>query len=32
MADVMEERIHSIQRTAGFAFVISGVILPISGE
>ena len=27
MADVMEERIHSIQRTAGFAFVISAVIL-----
>jgi len=27
MADVMEERIHSIQRTAGFAFVIAAVIL-----
>jgi len=27
MADVMEERIHSIQRTSGFAFVISAVIL-----
>ena len=27
MADVMEERIHSVQRTSGFAFVISAVIL-----
>jgi hypothetical protein len=27
MADLMEERIHSIQRTSGFAFVISAVIL-----
>ncbi len=27
MADVMEERIHSIERTAGFAFVIASVIL-----
>ena len=27
MADVMEERIHSIERTAGFAFVIAAVIL-----
>jgi hypothetical protein len=27
MADVMEERIHSIERTAGFSFVIAAVIL-----
>lgn len=27
MADVMEERIHSIERTAGFAFVIAAAIL-----
>src|SRR5258706_9222075 len=27
MADVMEERIHSIERTSGFAFVIAAVIL-----
>ncbi|TMQ61715.1 MAG: hypothetical protein E6K77_09490 [Candidatus Eisenbacteria bacterium] len=27
MADVMEERIHSIERTAGFAFVIASVVL-----
>ena len=27
MADVMDERIHSIQRTAGFAFVIASVVL-----
>src|SRR5438552_4320080 len=27
MADVMEERIRSIERTAGFAFVIASVLL-----
>ena len=27
MADVMEERIHSIERTAGFAFVVASVVL-----
>src|SRR5258705_12153103 len=27
MADVMQERIHSIERTSGFAFVIAAVIL-----
>src|SRR5882672_3363188 len=27
MADVMEERIHSIERTSGFAFVIAAVTL-----
>ena len=27
MADVMEERTHSLERTAGFAFVIAAVIL-----
>ena len=27
MADVMEERTHSLERTAGFAFVIAGVVL-----
>ena len=27
MADVMEERVHSIERTAGFAFVIAAVVL-----